>query len=66
MLINLQKNDIYAVEHKVLKDAFDDWLAMSRDSATEDLQWVCGIVDMANALIAKIDAEVDGNADCDC
>ena len=62
----LTDTDIYAVEHKILKDAFDDWLAMNGDSAAEDLQWVCGVVDITNALIAKIDAEVDGDADSDC
>ena len=53
---------ILRAEHDKLKEASDEWLGMSRDGANDDLQWVLGVIDFADALIDKLEGK-DGNSD---
>lgn len=62
----LTDTDIYEVEHEVMEKALDDWLAMDRNTAAEDLQWVMGVVNMTSALVEKINAEANGDGDGNC
>ena len=52
---------ILRVEHDKLKEASDEWLGMSDDRAKEDLQWVLGVIDFADALIDKLEGKNGGD-----
>ena len=52
---------ILRAEHDKLKEASDEWLGMSNERANEDLQWVMGVIDFANALIDKLEGKNGGD-----
>ena len=52
---------ILRMEHDKLKEAADEWLGMSDDRAKEDLHWVLGVIDFADALINKLEGENGGD-----
>ena len=54
---------ILRAEHDKLKEASDEWLGMSDERAKEDLEWVMGVIDFADALIDKLEGK-NGNGDC--
>lgn len=53
---------ILRAEHDTLKMAADEWLGMNNDRANEDITWVTGVIDFADALIKKLEGK-DGNSD---
>ena len=54
----LNENDILAVEHEMLNNLATEWLGVS-DKPAEDVQYICGIVDLADKLIRKCRGEED-------
>lgn len=55
-------NDVLRMEHDVLHDALNEWCGMNDDKAMEDLQYLCGVHDMAHKLIEKL-VDEDGGTD---
>ena len=49
---------ILKAEHDLLQDA-QEWIAIDKNSAERDLQYVCGIVEMTTALLKAV--KQDGN-----
>lgn len=54
---------ILRAEHDKLKEASDEWLGMSSERANEDLQWVLGVIDFADALIEKLEGKNGNDGD---
>ncbi len=54
---------ILRAEHDTLKEAVDEWLGTSNERANEDLNWVFGVIDVADALIDKLEGKDGGNGD---
>lgn len=48
---------ILRAEHDVLHDALTEWCGIVKDGANEDLQYVMGVHDMADALIEKLEGK---------
>ena len=42
--------DVYRLEHEVMHDAFTEWVGMDGAKVGEDLQYLCGVHDMAHKL----------------
>ena len=53
---------ILRAEHDVLHDAMTEWCGMVDDKAKEDLQYLFGVHDMADALIKALEGK-SGNSD---
>ena len=54
---------ILRAEHDKLKEAANEWLGMSDERAKEDLEWVMGVIDLAAALVDKLEGK-NGDGDC--
>ena len=54
---------ILRAEHDKLKEAADEWLGMNNDRSNEDIAWVTGVIDFADALIDKLEGKDGGNGD---
>ena len=48
---------ILRVEHDVLHDALTEWCGLNDEKATEDLQWLMGVNDMAHELIKRLEGK---------
>ena len=51
---------ILRAEHDVLHDAICGWCGIVDDRASQDLQYVCGVHDMAHKLIEMLEADNNG------
>ena len=50
---------ILKAEHDVLHDAMTEWCGMVDDKAKEDLQYLFGVHDMADALVKVLEGKND-------
>ena len=48
---------ILRAEHDVLHDALTEWCGMVKEDANEDIQYVMGVHDMADALIKRLEGK---------
>ena len=54
---------ILRAEHDVLHDALTEWCGMNDDRAKEDVQYICGVHDMADALVKTLEGKNGSDRD---
>ena len=52
----INENDILMIEHEMLNDLAKEWLGVS-ETPRDDVQYICGIIDLADKLIHKCRGE---------
>ena len=50
---------VLRAEHEVMNQAFSDWIGQT-DKPGEDLQYLWGIHDLAQRIIAQLEGDIDG------